>query len=199
MHGNDPHGRGGMTAAFWVSRADPAMKRFSPDSLRGATGSNTCRRGQPLRRWWHPQSQPAPWKRPQIQDEHGWRLGLVVDPFGHEWEIGRPLGEIATSVGDSTTERTARQSDQHAPPRKPTAEHRTVVGQAPLLPAPPEVPVGSSRVISLTDAQRDGATQLMRHPAGGLGHLQRHGFDGGIWSRAFQGSWAWAGGAGCGC
>ena len=23
----------------------------------------------------------------------GWRLGRIVDPFGHEWEIGRPLGQ----------------------------------------------------------------------------------------------------------
>ena len=28
-----------------------------------------------------------------VHDEHGWRLGRVVDPFGHEWEIGRPFGE----------------------------------------------------------------------------------------------------------
>ncbi len=27
-----------------------------------------------------------------VGDEHGWRLGRIVDPFGHEWEIGRPLG-----------------------------------------------------------------------------------------------------------
>ena len=25
-------------------------------------------------------------------DEHGWRLGRIVDPFGHEWEIGKPIG-----------------------------------------------------------------------------------------------------------
>jgi PhnB protein len=28
-----------------------------------------------------------------VEEEHGWRLGRVEDPFGHEWEIGRPLGE----------------------------------------------------------------------------------------------------------
>jgi uncharacterized glyoxalase superfamily protein PhnB len=22
---------------------------------------------------------------------HGWRIGRVVDPFGHHWEIGHPL------------------------------------------------------------------------------------------------------------
>lgn len=27
-----------------------------------------------------------------VGDEHDWRLGRIVDPFGHEWEIGRPLG-----------------------------------------------------------------------------------------------------------
>jgi uncharacterized glyoxalase superfamily protein PhnB len=27
-----------------------------------------------------------------VSEEHGWRLGRVLDPFGHHWEIGRPLG-----------------------------------------------------------------------------------------------------------
>ena len=27
-----------------------------------------------------------------VADEHGWRLGRIIDPFGHEWEIGKPLG-----------------------------------------------------------------------------------------------------------
>jgi PhnB protein len=26
-----------------------------------------------------------------VGDEHGWRLGRIVDPFGHEWEIGKPM------------------------------------------------------------------------------------------------------------
>jgi len=28
-----------------------------------------------------------------IADEHGWLLGRIEDPFGHHWEIGRPLAE----------------------------------------------------------------------------------------------------------
>ena len=28
-----------------------------------------------------------------VTDEHGWRLGRIVDPFGHEWEIGHPVGD----------------------------------------------------------------------------------------------------------
>jgi PhnB protein len=27
-----------------------------------------------------------------VGDERGWRMGRIVDPFGHEWEIGKPLG-----------------------------------------------------------------------------------------------------------
>ena len=27
-----------------------------------------------------------------VADEHGWRLGRIIDPFGHEWEIGEPIG-----------------------------------------------------------------------------------------------------------
>jgi len=26
-----------------------------------------------------------------VEDAHGWWVGRVVDPFGHHWEIGRPL------------------------------------------------------------------------------------------------------------
>jgi PhnB protein len=26
-----------------------------------------------------------------VSEEHGWRVGRVVDPFGHHWEIGRLL------------------------------------------------------------------------------------------------------------
>ncbi|MGH2899327.1 MAG: VOC family protein [Solirubrobacteraceae bacterium] len=25
-------------------------------------------------------------------EAHGWLLGRIADPFGHHWEIGRPLG-----------------------------------------------------------------------------------------------------------
>lgn len=28
-----------------------------------------------------------------VKNEYGWRLGRVVDPFGHHWEIGKPLPE----------------------------------------------------------------------------------------------------------
>jgi len=55
-------------AEFWLSDESPEHSNFSPESL-GAT-------------------EVFP-----VGEEHGWRLGRVVDPFGHHWEIGRPLEE----------------------------------------------------------------------------------------------------------
>src|SRR5450755_1147006 len=26
-----------------------------------------------------------------VSESHGWRIGRVADPFGHHWEIGKPL------------------------------------------------------------------------------------------------------------
>ena len=26
-----------------------------------------------------------------VADEYGWRLGRILDPFGHHWEVARPL------------------------------------------------------------------------------------------------------------
>jgi PhnB protein len=28
-----------------------------------------------------------------VSDEHGWRVGRLADPFGHHWEISRPLAD----------------------------------------------------------------------------------------------------------
>jgi PhnB protein len=29
-----------------------------------------------------------------VGEDYGWRLGRVVDPFGHHWEIGHPLPNV---------------------------------------------------------------------------------------------------------
>jgi PhnB protein len=77
-------------AAFWVTAADPDRRRFSPPSIGGATGRTLLVVDNPdvfVARAVAAGAVPlAP-----VADEHGWRLGRVTDPFGHEWEIGRPL------------------------------------------------------------------------------------------------------------
>jgi PhnB protein len=32
------------------------------------------------------------WVSDESPRHHGWLLGRIEDPFGHHWEIGRPLG-----------------------------------------------------------------------------------------------------------
>lgn len=79
-------------ATFWVTAASPDMSRFSPRAIDGATARMLMVVDDPdsvLKQAVDAGAQEVA----TVSDEHGWRLGRVVDPFGHEWEIGRPLGE----------------------------------------------------------------------------------------------------------
>jgi PhnB protein len=78
-------------AAFWVAAASSAMKRLSPRAIDGATGRTLLVVDDPDRIVQQAVAAGAAESSP-VGDEHGWRLGRIIDPFGHEWEIGRPLG-----------------------------------------------------------------------------------------------------------
>ena len=78
-------------AAFWISRADPDMRRLSPANVGGTTGRTLLVVDEPDLLVAKAVEAGAVQTSP-VQDEHGWRLGRVVDPFGHEWEIGKPTG-----------------------------------------------------------------------------------------------------------
>jgi PhnB protein len=78
-------------AAFWVAPTSVTMKRLSPRALDGATGRTLLVVEDPdavLRQ----AVAAGATETSAVADEHGWRLGRIVDPFGHEWEIGAPLG-----------------------------------------------------------------------------------------------------------
>ena len=77
-------------ARFWVSSA--AANRPSPRMNRGATGRTLLVVDDPDAIISQALAAGASELSP-AQDEHGWRLGRIEDPAGHEWEIGRPLGE----------------------------------------------------------------------------------------------------------
>jgi PhnB protein len=79
-------------AAFWVAAASADMKRFSPTAIGGATGRTLLVVDDPEAAVSRAVAGGATELSPVV-DEHGWRLGRIGDPFGHEWEIGRPLGE----------------------------------------------------------------------------------------------------------
>jgi PhnB protein len=78
-------------AAFWVAAAGPEVGRFSPHAIGGATSRTLLVADDPGAVARRAIGAGATGKSP-VCDEHGWRLGRIVDPFGHEWEIGKPTG-----------------------------------------------------------------------------------------------------------
>jgi PhnB protein len=78
-------------AAFWVAPPSAELKRLSPRSIGGATGRTLLVVEDPDTIVRQSVAAGATELSP-VGEEHGWRLGRIVDPFGHEWEIGKPLG-----------------------------------------------------------------------------------------------------------
>jgi PhnB protein len=78
-------------ARFWVSTASEDLRRFSPNAIGGATGRVLLVVDDPDSLLSAAVAAGATQTSP-VGDEHGWRLGRFKDPFGHEWEVGRPLG-----------------------------------------------------------------------------------------------------------
>jgi PhnB protein len=79
-------------AAFWVTQASADTGRFSPLAIGGTTGRVLLVVADPAAVHRRAVDAGARETAP-VQEEHGWSVGRVVDPFGHEWEIGRPLGD----------------------------------------------------------------------------------------------------------
>jgi PhnB protein len=78
-------------ARFWVANTAAAMGRLSPAATRGATARFLLVVEDPEAVVASAAAAGATVTSP-VGDEHGWRLGRIVDPFGHEWEVGHPLG-----------------------------------------------------------------------------------------------------------
>jgi Glyoxalase-like domain len=78
-------------AAFWVSPGGADGPRFSPGAIGGATGRTLLVADDPDAMFAQAVAAGAT-VTSEMADEHGWRLGRIFDPFGHEWEVGRPLG-----------------------------------------------------------------------------------------------------------
>jgi PhnB protein len=78
-------------ASFWVSDESPDHGNHSPESLGG--GSTTRMLlivDDPGAAVARAVAAGATEVYP-VAEEHGWRLGRIADPFGHHWEIGKPL------------------------------------------------------------------------------------------------------------
>jgi len=77
-------------AEFWLSDESPEHGNFSPESLGGGSVRMILTVADPDAVFAQALTAGASKVFP-VGEEHGWRLGRVVDPFGHHWEIGRPL------------------------------------------------------------------------------------------------------------
>ena len=77
-------------AEFWLSDESPAHGNFSPESLGGGTARMILVVPDPDAMFVRALAAGAREVFP-VSQAHGWRLGRVVDPFGHHWEIGRRL------------------------------------------------------------------------------------------------------------
>ena len=81
---------------FWVADESPPHENFSPETLGGSTARFVLVVDDPAAILGRALSAGATQVWP-VREENGWLIGRVRDPFGHHWEIGRPLGP---GVGD---------------------------------------------------------------------------------------------------
>lgn len=79
-------------AEFWVADESPEHKNFSPESLGGATTRMVLVVNDPDAAFKRAVAAGAKIVHP-VDNNYGWRLGRILDPFGHHWEIGKPLSQ----------------------------------------------------------------------------------------------------------
>ena len=77
---------------FWMSDESPEHKNFSPETLGGGTMKMVLVVEDPDAAFAKAIAAGAREVSP-VSEDYGWRMGRVVDPFGHHWEIGREVGE----------------------------------------------------------------------------------------------------------
>jgi PhnB protein len=77
-------------AEFWVADESPEHKNFSPETIGGGTVRILLIVEDPDVAYERAITAGATAIHP-VSNQHGWREGRVVDPYGHHWEIGKPL------------------------------------------------------------------------------------------------------------
>jgi PhnB protein len=77
-------------AAFWIATTGSSTERLVPRAIGGATGRVLLVVDDPDSVVAQAVAAGAQVKSP-VEEEHGWRIGRLIDPFGHEWEVGKAL------------------------------------------------------------------------------------------------------------
>jgi PhnB protein len=79
-------------ATFWVADESPPNRNFSPESLSGTSVRLLLIVEDPRAVVERAVALGGVEVYP-VAEQHGWLLGRIEDPFGHHWEIGKPLAE----------------------------------------------------------------------------------------------------------
>jgi PhnB protein len=77
-------------ATFWVADESPPHANFSPETLGGGTARMLLIVDDPEAAVARAVAAGAREVYP-VAEQHRWLLGRIEDPFGHHWEIGKPL------------------------------------------------------------------------------------------------------------
>ncbi len=78
-------------AEFWLADESPQNFNFSPESLGGSSVRMVLTVENPDVLFEQAIAAGAKVVYPMGDQSYGWRVGRFVDPFGHHWEIGKPL------------------------------------------------------------------------------------------------------------
>jgi PhnB protein len=77
-------------AEFWLADESPEQLNFSPETLGGGSVRIVLIVENPDAAFERAVAAGGKVVWP-VADQHGWRVGRIVDPFGHHWEIGKRL------------------------------------------------------------------------------------------------------------
>lgn len=77
-------------AEFWLADESPEHNNFSPETVGGGTVRMILTVDDPDAVFDRAVRAGAAVIWP-VSDQYGWRVGRVVDPYGHHWEIGKPI------------------------------------------------------------------------------------------------------------
>ena len=78
---------------FWLADESPEHGNFSPESLGGGSVRMVMIVKDPDAAFERAVIAGANVVWPVSNQPYGWRVGRIVDPFGHHWEIGKPLAD----------------------------------------------------------------------------------------------------------
>jgi PhnB protein len=77
-------------AVFWIAAAGDSAERLVPRTFGAASARMLLLVSDPEAV--HSRAiEAGAVDKSGVGLEHGWQLGRVIDPFGHEWEIGKPV------------------------------------------------------------------------------------------------------------